>query len=75
MSTSAKHASSMAAWPYLCRAMDAVNMATVQFSRTQLSPEARQESASQVAALMGKAELLLSVVREGDRSGPQRPRA
>jgi hypothetical protein len=69
MNTSAKQASSApAAWLYLHRAMDAVSMATAQLPGTHLSEPARQEFAAEVAALMGKAELLLSAVYEGDQA-------
>ncbi len=67
MNTSAKPAAGGApAWVYLHRASDAVAMATAAVRRTELSPAAREELALEVAALMGRLELLLSTLRRRD---------
>jgi hypothetical protein len=69
MNTSAKHVSSApAAWLYLRRAMDAVSMATVQLPGAHLSAAAREDFAAEVAALMGRTELLLSAVYRDDQA-------
>jgi hypothetical protein len=48
------------AWVHLHRARDAVAMAAAALRGTQLSPQASEEYALEVAALMGRLELLLS---------------
>jgi len=69
MSISAKHASSAAtAWLYLLRARDAVSTAAAALPMTHLSPEKREEFALEVAELIGKAELLLSTLRQGNQA-------
>jgi hypothetical protein len=63
------------AWVYLHRARDAVAMAAAALPRSQLSPEARQEYALEVAALMGRLELLLSTLWRGNQDSIRRRRA
>jgi|HubBroStandDraft_4_1064222.scaffolds.fasta_scaffold123370_2 hypothetical protein len=55
-----------AAWLHLQRAREAVNMAAAELPRTQLGPQARQQYALELAELMGKVELLLSMLRRQD---------
>lgn len=75
MSTSVKGASAAApAWLHLHRASDAVSMATAELPRMQLSPQARQEFVLEVAALIGKVELLLSMLWRQDSQGSYRRR-
>jgi hypothetical protein len=67
MNTSPKPAACGAPmWVYLHRARDAVAMATAAAPRTELSPATREELALEVAALMGRLELLLSTLRRRD---------
>ena len=67
MNTSAKPASSgPPAWLYVHRAKDAAAMATAAVCHAELSPAAREELALEVAALMGRLELLLSTLRRRD---------
>jgi hypothetical protein len=67
MNTSAKPASSGApAWLYVHRAKDAAAMATAAVCHAELSLAAREELALEVAALMGRPELLLSTLRRPD---------
>jgi hypothetical protein len=67
MKTSAKPAAGAApAWVYVHRASDAVDMANAAVRRTDLSPAAREELALEVAAMMGKLELLLSTLQRRD---------
>jgi hypothetical protein len=63
------------AWVHLHRAGDAVAMAAAALPRTQLSPDAREEYALEVAALMGRLELLLSTLRRRDSQDLIRRRA
>jgi hypothetical protein len=71
---SARHGESVPALVH--QAMDAVDMALAGLPRTQLSPAARDELALDVAALMGRLEWLLSLVRrEGSAAmAPAAPR-
>jgi len=67
MKTSAKPApGAMPAWVYLHRASDAVAMANTAVRQTELSPAAREDLALEVAAMMGRLELLLSTLRRPD---------
>ena len=60
------------AWLDLQRAREAVNRAAAELPRAQFDPQARQQYALELAALMGKVELLLSTLR---RQGTDDPRA
>jgi hypothetical protein len=63
----------ISAWLHLQRAREAVNMAAAELPRTQLSPQARQQYALELAELMGKVELLLSMLRRQASNDPPRP--
>jgi hypothetical protein len=58
------------AWLYLQRAKEAVNRAAAELPRTQLDPQATQQYALELAALMGKVELLLSTLRRQASDDP-----
>jgi hypothetical protein len=61
----------ISAWLHLQRAREAVNMAAAELPRTQLSPQARQQYALELAELMGKVELLLSMLRRQASNDPR----
>jgi hypothetical protein len=61
----------VSAWLHLQRAREAVNMAAAELPRTQLSPQARQQYALELAELMGKVELLLSMLRRQASNDPR----
>ena len=64
------------AWLHLQRAREAVNRAAAELSRTQLDPQARLQYTLELAALMGKIELLLSTLwRQGSDDPRVRRRA
>jgi hypothetical protein len=52
---------------YVCRAMDAVRTLSAGLPGMQLSPEAREELALQLAELMGRLDGLLSMLHKADR--------
>jgi hypothetical protein len=58
------------AWLYLQRAREAVNRAAAELPRTQFDPQARRQYALELAALMGKVELLLSTLRHQASDDP-----
>jgi hypothetical protein len=51
---------------YVCRAMDAVRTLSAGLPGMQLSPEAREELALQLAELMGRLDRLLSMLHKVD---------
>jgi len=59
------------AWLYLQRAREAVNKAAAELPRTQFDPQARRQYALELAALMGKVELLLSTLRHQASDDPR----
>jgi len=61
----------ISAWLHVQRAREAVNMAAAELPRTQLSPQARQQYALELAELMGKVELLLSMLRRQASNDPR----
>jgi hypothetical protein len=58
------------AWLYLQRAREAVNKAAAELPRTQFDPQARRQYALELAALMGKVELLLNTLQRQASDDP-----
>ena len=59
------------AWRHLQRAREAVNMAAAELPQAQLGPQASQQYALELAELMGKVELLLSMLLRQASTDPR----